>query len=373
MQHFDESNFCKRKSDGNMDVPLAACGLAPSVMVALFRAGFRYQKDLVDISARELANEAKIDVKDAVEVLELARSKANRVIVGDTALDLLQKVTSSEPITTRLLGIDRLLGGGLQRGEIIEICEYKTPKSIMTLLNWKITIGGGPGTGKTQFGIHACLAAQFLQNTSGKPSSAVFIDSEGSFIIERVASMAEHCLADFSQLGASRLTRDDLLRGITYYRVHDFVEQMEVLHSLPSYFKTVIECKLVVIDTIAFHFRHGFEDYNQRTRALDDVASLLNKLATDFNVASCHDEGIDYRPTSASIRCVYHVPLLECCSLFSRFLGESWAHSIENRVLFEWKADCRVARLMKSATLPHDSAFFEVSERGVRDKTDDTY
>lgn len=29
-------------------------------------------------------------------------------------------------------------------------------------------------------------------------------------------------------------TRDDLLRGISYYRVHDFVEQLEVVHALRS-------------------------------------------------------------------------------------------------------------------------------------------
>ncbi|KAG6954720.1 hypothetical protein JG687_00011640 [Phytophthora cactorum] len=102
-----------------MDVPLAACGLAPSVLAALFRAGFRYQKDLVDISARELASEAKINVKDAVKVLEIARSEENLAAVGDTALDLLQEVTKSKPIATRLLGLDGLLGGGLQRESML--------------------------------------------------------------------------------------------------------------------------------------------------------------------------------------------------------------------------------------------------------------
>ncbi|ETN20706.1 hypothetical protein PPTG_03646 [Phytophthora nicotianae INRA-310] len=210
-----------------MNVPLAACGLAPSVLgkeatevdgelekasqqsvllwssllmcivpyltaAALLRAGFRHQKDLVDVSARELASEAKINVKDAVEAIEIARNEKNSSAVGDTALDLLQEVTRSKPIATRLLGLDGLLGGGLQRGEVTEICR---------------TGCGGPGTGKTQFGIHACLAAQYVANTTDKPSSAIFIDSEGSFIIERVASMATHFLEDFRHIGADKLVR----------------------------------------------------------------------------------------------------------------------------------------------------------------------
>ncbi|CAH0486958.1 unnamed protein product [Peronospora farinosa] len=327
-----------------MDVPLVSCGLAPSVLAALFRAGFRYQKDLVSVSARELANEAQIRVKDAVRVLEIAQGGDNSTTVGETALDLLQEVTKTRPIAMRLLGLDGLLGGGLQRGEVTEIC-------------------GGPGTGKTQLGIHACLAAQYWTEGTGKTGSAVFIDSEGSFIIERVASMAEHFLEDFCQLGLKKLTRDDLLRGITYYRVHDYLEQMEVLYSLPAYFRVTDECKLLVVDTVAFHIRHGFDDFTQRARALDNLATLLHELAADFDLAVVL---INHVTTTASSN--------ENLGLQQRpALGESWAHSIQNRVVFEWMGTCRVARLVKSATLAHDSAPFEVSERGVRDVADDEY
>ncbi|EEY55365.1 DNA repair protein RAD51 [Phytophthora infestans T30-4] len=253
-----------------MDVPLAARGLAPSVLVAFLLTQAYGVVYLVDISARELASEAEISVDDAVGVLEIARHEKKTTTVGDTALDLLQEVTKSKPIATRLLGLDGLLGGGLQLGEVTEICRFGS---------------GGPGSGKTQFGIHACLAAQYAVDEAGKKSSAVFIDSEGSFIIERVASMAKHFLEDFRHLGADKLTRDDLLRGITYYRVHDFLEQVEILHSLPSYLQATPECKLLVIDTVAFHFRHGFEDYTQRARALDELALFLHGLATDFDLA----------------------------------------------------------------------------------------
>eukprot|EP00644_Phytophthora_capsici_P014531 jgi/Phyca11/530047/estExt2_fgenesh1_pm.C_PHYCAscaffold_540011 len=302
------------------DAPLAACGLAPSVL------------------------ETQISVKEALGVLEVARDEENSTAVGETALDVLQEVTKSEPIATRLMGIDGLLGGGLQRGEVTEIC-------------------GGPGTGKTQFGMHVCLAAQYTSNESGKPTSVVFIDSEGSFIIERVASMAECFLEDFRQTRANKLTRDDLLRGISYYRVHDYLEQMEVLYSLPAYFQATPEGKLLVLDTVAFHFRHGFEDYTQRARALDDLASFLHGLATDFGVAVLL---INHITTKVSSNDHYG-------SQEQPALGENWSHSIANRVVFEWESNCRVARLIKSATLPHDSTAFEVSGRGMREVSEKEY
>ncbi|KAL4145013.1 hypothetical protein PRNP1_012687 [Phytophthora ramorum] len=305
------------------DVPLAACGLAPSVLAALFRAGFRYQKDLADVSARELASEAQISVKEALEVLGVARSEENAADVGGD-------------------GAARAAGGD-ERGEVTEIC-------------------GGPGTGKTQFCIHACLSAQYEVNEAGKAVSSVFVDSEGSFIIERVASMAEHLLEDCRQVGAQKLTRDAMLRGITYYRVHDYLEQMEVLHSLPAYLGSTTQCKLVVVDTVAFHFRHGFDDYAQRARALDDLAIFLHRLAVEFNLAVVVVNHVTTK-SSGERQVSQERPAL----------GESWAHSIANRVVFEWEAECRVARLIKSAALAHDSTPFEVSGRGMRDVSEDEY
>lgn len=78
--------------------------------------------------------------------------------------------------------------------------------------------------------IHACLAAQYVVDASEEPSSAIFIgtydgketcrspialtvavvvvvvvaDSEGSFMIERVASMAEHFIQDFRRLSTKQ-------------------------------------------------------------------------------------------------------------------------------------------------------------------------
>ena len=75
--------------------------------------------------------------------------------------------------------------------------------------------------------IHACLAAQYVATEPGKGASAVYVgthvlaklcwsvarpdgiilDSEGSFIIERVASMAECFLQDFRQLETQKRVR----------------------------------------------------------------------------------------------------------------------------------------------------------------------
>ena len=47
----------------------------------------------------------------------------------------------------------------------------------------------------------------------------------------------------------------------------------------------LLQCKLLVVDTVAFHIRHGFDDFTQRARALDNLATFLHGLAADFEMA----------------------------------------------------------------------------------------
>ena len=42
----------------------------------------------------------------------------------------------------------------------------------------------------------------------------------------------------------------------------------------------VFQVKLIVVDSIAFHFRHDFEDLSLRTRLLNGMAQSFIKMAT---------------------------------------------------------------------------------------------
>lgn len=63
--------------------------------------------------------------------------------------------------------------------------------------------------------IHICLAAQFtLDAPSDRKASAIYIDTEGSFVIERVASMATHFIEDF----VATSTRPRMVQGCSAVR-----------------------------------------------------------------------------------------------------------------------------------------------------------
>jgi len=72
-----------------------------------------------------------IDMKEAVELLQLVRNSDKDREAGVTALDLLHSAESQQPIVTFSEQLDLLLGGGVPLGKMTEFC-------------------GAPGVGKTQ-------------------------------------------------------------------------------------------------------------------------------------------------------------------------------------------------------------------------------
>jgi len=49
-----------------------------------------------------------------------------------------------------------------------------------------------------------------------------------------------------------------------------------------------VQVKLVIVDSIAFHFRQDFDDYLLRYRLLNALAQTFNKLIAKYNIAvSC--------------------------------------------------------------------------------------
>lgn len=77
---------------------------------------------------------------------------------------------------------DELLGGGVCVARMTEFC-------------------GAPGVGKTQLGMQLCLNVQIPEQCGGVGGDAVYIDTEGSFIVERVCDMAEALEQHLQHLG----------------------------------------------------------------------------------------------------------------------------------------------------------------------------
>ena len=67
--------------------------------------------------------------------------------------------------------------------------------------------------------------------------------------------------------------------------MHDYAEQLAVVKILPSFLQNNPNIRLIVMDSVAFHFRHGFDDMAKRSRMLSQMSQDLNKMATDYELS----------------------------------------------------------------------------------------
>ena len=78
-----------------------------------------------------------------------------------------------------------MLGGGIPCCEVTELC-------------------GQPGIGKTQLGIQLAVDTQIPKQFGGSGGQAVYIDTEGSFMVERVAQIAQGLSKHLQKIAKNR-------------------------------------------------------------------------------------------------------------------------------------------------------------------------
>jgi RAD51-like protein 2 len=84
---------------------------------------------------------------------------------------------------------------------------------------------------------------------------------------------------------ADSLSAESILERIHYYRCHNQTELLAVVRILPDLLQSNKRIKLVVIDSIAFHFRADVLDIAGRNRTLSSMASTLNNLAFEHKLS----------------------------------------------------------------------------------------
>ncbi|KAL6494081.1 DNA repair protein rad51c [Orobanche gracilis] len=255
----------------------------------LISAGYASLSSLSSTSPSKLARDLKISENESAEILKIvsARNGSDKIENGgraimnvcggaQTAWDILHEEESSICITTSCSNLDEILGGGIRCKEVTEI-------------------GGVPGIGKTQLGIQLAINVQIPADYGGLGGKAIYIDTEGSFMVERVLQIAEACAMDMleydsllqknSQARRVHKQPNSFMDNIFYFRICTYTEQIAVVNYLEKFINEHKDVKVVIIDSITFHFRQDFEDMALRTRLLSGIALKLMKLAKKFDLA----------------------------------------------------------------------------------------
>lgn len=294
---------------------------------------------------------SQLHVADAEQKAEATLEACRREVSSawasaDSALDLLQKVQARPPITLPCEALNRLLGNALRPGgSLLELC-------------------GLAGTGKTQFCMQLCAAGQ-MPLGAGHLAEAVYIDTEGSLHPRRYAQVCHGLLAERR---AGQVELEAVLRGMHICRTYDAAELYATVKQLGAFLKAHPNVSTLVLDSIAFCFRHEFADnIPQRTRVLTDIAATLRRYGAEHNLVvvvvnhmtTRFDRGANSDGTG----------------WLAPALGDTWAHQPSAQLRLERaQPGSPMHQRLGRATLTKSveqaagrSCTFRITERGLRD------
>src|SRR3989344_2817004 len=236
------------------DVP----GIGPGIAAKLEAAGVYDLMGLAVMSPSALSEMAGIGEAVARKAIQAARGMMNLGFMD--ASEFAKKREDIKYITTGSESLNNLLGGkGVETKAITEAY-------------------GAFGSGKSQLAFTLAVNVQKPVEQGGANGKAVFIDTEGTFVPQRIRQIAEG-------IGANS---EKVLKNILVARAFNSDHQILLLDKINEMIKNGEPIKLVVIDSLTAHFRAEFAGRGQladRQQKLNRYLHSLMKLAEQHNLA----------------------------------------------------------------------------------------
>ena len=235
--------------------------------------------------------------------------------------------------TTGSKKLDEALGGGVETQALTEfIGEY--------------------GSGKTQICLMLSVTAQLPFEDGGLDGNVAFIDTEGTFMPERIYQIAS----------AREMDPQTVANNILVARAYNSSHQCLLIDRL---FTLVPEnnIKLVIIDSMISHFRGeyvGRESLADRQQKLNQYLHKLIRLSEAYNIAVILTNQVQANPTA-----FFGDPNRPAG-------GNIMAHACTHRVfLRKGSKGIRIARVIDSPYLPEVPVRFMITDKGIEDIEND--
>ena len=302
-------------------------GVGPAIASRLRKAGFKTVEAVAVATVKELA-EAGIGETLARRIIEAARSSmAVTFVRGDELLELRKGVLK---LTTGVKALDELLGGGVETQSITEFY-------------------GEYGTGKSQICHQLCVTVQLPEERGGLDGGALYIDTENTFRVERIAQIARRFGLD----------PKEALKRIVYAEAYTSEHQIVLLENSDDVIKEN-DVRLIVIDSLTSHFRSeylGREMLAERQQMLNKHLHKLLRLARAFNACAVVTNQVMARPD------VFYT------SQVAPVGGHVLGHMSHTRIFLRkaGRGGVRIARLVASPYLPEGEVPIKITENGVED------
>jgi len=302
-------------------------GVGPAMAGKLRSAGLTTLEAIAVTPPKEIAEKTGIGFNTVLNIVASARKLACVDFI--TAEELWKKRQNMLKCSTGSKNLDELLGGGIETQAMTEfIGEY--------------------GVGKTQICLMLCVIAQLPLEKGGLSGNVVYIDTEGTFMPERVLQIAN----------ALELDPHETLGNIFLARAYNSSHQCVLIDHLFS-FCPENNIKLVIVDSMIGHFRGeyiGRESLSERQQTLNSQLHKLLRLTEAFNLPVIVTNQVQANP--------------------AQFFGDPnkpagghvMAHACTHRVyLRKGSKGTRIAKVIDSPYLPENSTRFKITEKGIED------
>jgi DNA repair protein RadA len=309
------------------DDPTTLDGVGPATASKLRSAGMTTVEAIAVTPPRELAKKTGIGFNTVLNIVTTARKSVCVDFI--TAEELWKKRQNMLKCSTGSKNLNELLGGGIETQAMTELI-------------------GEYGVGKTQICLMLCVMAQLPLENGGLNGNVVYIDTEGTFIPERIFEIAN----------ALGLDPSETLRNIFLARAYNSSHQSLLIDHLFK-FCPENDIKLVIVDSMIGHFRGeyvGRENLSERQQKLNSQLHKLLRLTEAFNLPVVVTNQVLANP--------------------AQFFGDPnkpagghvMAHACTHRIyLRRGSKGTRLAKVIDSPCLPENSTRFKITEKGIED------
>jgi DNA repair protein RadA len=300
-------------------------GVASTTISKLKKAGLTTLESIAVTPPRDIEALTGMGSDTAYKVGQLARMKVDPGFIPAT--QVLEMRKHMLRCKTGSPDLDRILGGGLETGAITELI-------------------GEFGSGKTQICFTLSVLAQRPAEEGGFGGNVCVIDTEGTFLPERVLQIAESRGYDPTET----------LKNILVARAYNSEHQTILIKNLPQVCQEH-NVKLVIVDSMIGHFRGeyiGRGTLSDRQQKIGSCLGNLLRVAEAFNLAVVLTNQVQAKPDTA-----YGDPNRPTG-------GHVMAHACTHRVyLRKGKENTRLAQVIDSPYLPEEKVRFAVDASGV--------
>ena len=307
--------------------PATLDGVGPAMVSKLRSAGLTTVEAIAVTPPREIAEKTGIGFNTILNIVAAARKSACVDFI--TAEELWKKRQNMLKCSTGSKNLDELLGGGIETQAMTEfIGEY--------------------GVGKTQICLTLCVMAQLPLEKGGLNGNVVYMDTEGTFMPERIFQIANSLELDPHE------TLGNIFLARAYNSSHQCLLADHLFRFCPEN-----DIKLVIVDSMIGHFRSeyiGRETLSERQQTLNSQLHKLLRLTEAFNLPVIVTNQVQANP--------------------AQFFGDPnkpagghvMAHACTHRVyLRKGKQGTRIAKVIDSPYLPEHSTRFKITEKGIED------